>query len=44
MTSTVTYDLGSLHSIIGSELGPGNWLRVDQHRIDTFADATDDHQ
>jgi acyl dehydratase len=44
MTSTVTYDLGALHSIIGSELGPGSWLRVDQHRIDTFADATDDHQ
>jgi acyl dehydratase len=44
MTSTVTYDVRDLQSIIGDELGPGSWLRVDQRRIDTFADATDDHQ
>jgi acyl dehydratase len=28
----------------GQELGPSRWLEVTQERIDTFADATDDHQ
>jgi acyl dehydratase len=26
------------------DLGVGEWLTVDQHRIDHFAEATDDHQ
>ena len=29
---------------IGEELGVGEWLEVTQDRIDTFADATGDHQ
>ena len=28
----------------GTDLGPGRWLTVDQRRIDTFAEATGDHQ
>lgn len=28
----------------GSELGPSDWLLIDQERINTFADATNDHQ
>ena len=28
----------------GMELGVSDWLEIDQKRIDTFADATDDHQ
>jgi acyl dehydratase len=28
----------------GSELGPTEWLEVDQDRVNLFADATDDHQ
>jgi len=28
----------------GAELGPSDWLLIDQARIDRFADATDDHQ
>lgn len=28
----------------GSELGPSDWLLIDQARIDSFADATGDHQ
>lgn len=28
----------------GAELGTSDWLPVDQARIDTFADATGDHQ
>lgn len=26
------------------DLGAGPWFQIDQRRIDTFADATDDHQ
>jgi acyl dehydratase len=29
---------------VGEELGTGEWLEVTQDRVDTFADATDDHQ
>lgn len=28
----------------GTELGPSDWLLIDQQRIDSFADATNDHQ
>jgi len=28
----------------GTELGPSEWLLIDQERINRFADATDDHQ
>lgn len=28
----------------GTELGPSDWLLVDQDRINLFADATNDHQ
>ena len=42
--TTVTYELSALEDIVGTELGPGPWLVVDQERIDTFAEATDDHQ
>jgi acyl dehydratase len=34
----------ALRAAIGKPLGPTAWLRVDQARIDLFADATDDHQ
>jgi acyl dehydratase len=29
---------------IGAELGASNWLKIDQKRIDDFADVTVDHQ
>lgn len=29
---------------IGNEIGPTSWRRVDQERVDRFADATGDHQ
>lgn len=29
---------------IGAELGPSDWLEIDQARIDQFAQATGDHQ
>lgn len=28
----------------GTELGPSDWLRIDQERINLFADAINDHQ
>jgi acyl dehydratase len=33
-----------LQAAVGEELGPGEWLEITQERVDTFADATDDHQ
>ncbi|MEU9793469.1 MaoC family dehydratase [Streptomyces sparsogenes] len=33
-----------LRSAAGEDLGPSDWLEVDQKRIDLFADATGDHQ
>jgi acyl dehydratase len=29
---------------VGDDLGVGNWVEVDQNKVDTFADATNDHQ
>jgi len=29
---------------VGEQLGPGGWFRLTQQRVDTFAEATDDHQ
>ena len=36
--------MSSLRDLIGLELGPTGWLEVTQERIDTFAQATGDHQ
>ncbi|MFE6777666.1 MaoC family dehydratase [Streptomyces sp. NPDC057702] len=36
--------LDELRSAIGVEIGPSDWLEVDQRRIDLFAEATGDHQ
>src|SRR4051812_48725283 len=36
--------LAELTELIGTDLGPSPWVEIDQRRIDTFADATDDHQ
>lgn len=37
-------DLAELASAAGTELGPTDWLDVDQQRVDTFAEATEDRQ
>ncbi|MCC3314657.1 MaoC family dehydratase [Nocardia africana] len=37
-------DLDALAAAVGTELGVSDWLQVDQDRINTFADATGDHQ
>lgn len=36
--------LAELVEAAGEELGASDWLEVDQQRINTFADATGDHQ
>jgi len=36
--------LAELVTAEGAELGPSDWVVVDQARIDAFADATGDHQ
>ena len=43
MTTTVD-TLDELPSLVGQELGVSSWIEIGQSRIDTFADATDDHQ
>jgi acyl dehydratase len=30
--------------LLGQVLGTSSWVEIDQARVDTFADATDDHQ
>ncbi|MUL67880.1 dehydratase [Mycobacterium sp. CBMA 234] len=37
-------NLEAFTAAAGQELGPTDWLEVTQHRVDQFADATDDHQ
>ncbi|MBJ7359400.1 MaoC family dehydratase [Nocardioides sp.] len=33
-----------LEAAVGEDLGATDWVEIDQHRVDLFADATDDHQ
>jgi acyl dehydratase len=42
--STLVDTLAELAPLVGQDLGASSWVEIDQHRIDTFADATDDHQ
>ncbi|MFE8947375.1 MaoC family dehydratase [Streptomyces sp. NPDC007856] len=36
--------LDELKKLVGGDLGTSEWIEVSQERIDTFADATGDHQ
>ena len=36
--------LTDLQSLVGQDIGCGDWMAVDQARIDLFAQATGDHQ
>jgi acyl dehydratase len=42
-TSTTT-TIAELPGLKGTELGTSDWIEVTQDRVNTFADATDDHQ
>jgi len=44
VTTTTTTTLSELPKLLGSQLGPSDWVDVKQQRVNTFADATDDHQ
>jgi acyl dehydratase len=41
---TTLRNAAEVRAVVGRELGPGDWLPIDQARIDGFADDTDDHQ
>jgi len=36
--------LAELQTLVGQEIATSDWITIDQHRIDLFADATGDHQ
>ncbi|MEH1168220.1 MaoC family dehydratase [Micromonospora sp. CPCC 205539] len=36
--------IDELAASVGETLGPGPWQRIEQDRVNLFADATDDHQ
>jgi acyl dehydratase len=44
MSSATTTTLAELPSLKGQVLGTSEWFEVTQQRVNTFADATDDHQ
>ena len=42
--ATIFNHPSELKDSVGKQLGVSEWLEIDQARIDTFADATGDHQ
>lgn len=42
--TTTSVSLADLAGLAGASLGPSDWITIDQDRVNTFADATDDHQ
>ncbi len=42
--TTAVNGIEELKALAGNDLGHTDWLQVTQERVDTFADATDDHQ
>ncbi len=42
MTTTIAYS--AVAGLAGTDLGHTDWLEITQQQIDTFADATGDHQ
>ncbi len=42
--ATTVQGIEKFHDLVGTHLGYSKWLRIDQERINLFADATDDHQ
>ncbi len=43
MTTTVN-GIDGLKALVGRDLGVSEWLEITQERVNTFADATGDHQ
>lgn len=42
--SVVVGSAAEAMNLVGTDLGYSSWIEIAQDRIDTFADATDDHQ
>jgi acyl dehydratase len=42
--STTADGLAEVKALAGQDLGHTDWMAITQNRVDTFADATDDHQ
>lgn len=42
--SSTTTTMDELPGLVGTELGRSDWLEVTQKKVNTFADATEDHQ
>ncbi|MGW0535114.1 MaoC family dehydratase [Streptomyces sp. NPDC003032] len=42
--ATTAHGLAELTSLSGADLGRTEWREITQERVNTFADATDDHQ
>jgi acyl dehydratase len=41
---TTVQGIDKFHELVGQHVGYSNWRRIDQDRINLFADATGDHQ
>ena len=44
MAATVVPSIGALKSLVGQKLGVSDWVTVSQEQINSFAEATGDHQ
>jgi len=44
MAKRIIEDLNELKTLAGQEIGASDWLEITQERVNTFADATGDHQ
>ena len=42
--TTIANGLEELKALAGTDLGRSDWLEITQERVNTFADATNDHQ
>ncbi|MGI5158447.1 MaoC family dehydratase [Microbispora sp. CA-102843] len=42
--TTTAHGLDEIKALAGKDLGHSGWLQITQDRVNTFADATDDHQ
>jgi acyl dehydratase len=40
----VFHNIDELTAAVGEEIGPTEWMTITQERVDTFAEATGDHQ
>jgi len=44
MAKRIIEDLEELKTMVGQEIGVSDWIKVTQERVNTFAEATGDHQ